>query len=325
MGRLVLLTLGGAGIVTLQFLAGHLEMSLYLLVTAGLYAAVRLVGATRWIALHGRGDGGQAGIARGDDGRPSGSPLRNRGGQSGQRWTWVLVRQLGTGLLLLAMVALGSLGAAVQLVPFAEAIAANVRVGQVIYDDVRGYALPREQLGAFVVPDLFGNPSHHAVLDLFSGVRRVLDRPVGTVADERWGTEWGPKNYVEGTAYLGLLPLLLAPIALLGRRDGPTWTLATIAVISLLLAFGTPLYTVLFFGIPGASQLHTPFRWIFPYSLCVAVLAGLGASALTAARARRRWRAVPALPWPSPWALSVWSSWLWPAFGARLYLGWSSG
>ena len=39
---LVPLLLIGAGMVTLQFLAGHLEMSLYLLITAGLYTALRL-------------------------------------------------------------------------------------------------------------------------------------------------------------------------------------------------------------------------------------------------------------------------------------------
>ena len=41
------LVLLGAGIVTMQFLAGHLEMSLYLLLTAGLYAGLRLVGQVR--------------------------------------------------------------------------------------------------------------------------------------------------------------------------------------------------------------------------------------------------------------------------------------
>jgi hypothetical protein len=43
------------------------------------------------------------------------------------------------------------------------------------------------------------------------------------------------------------------------------------------LVFGTPLYALLYYGLPGVRQLHTPFRWIFPYTLSVAVLAGLGA------------------------------------------------
>jgi O-antigen/teichoic acid export membrane protein len=237
------LVLGGAGMVAMQFLAGHLEMSLYLLLTAGLYAAIRLVGVPA-------------------SARPS-HP-----------------RPMLPGALLLAMVALGTLGAGVQLVPFAEAISANVRGGQVSFDDVRSYALPREQIVAFAAPDFFGNPSHHAIFDLFAGAQRAVDRPLEDGLDQSLGTEWGSKNYVEGTAYLGILPLLLAALSLLVRRDGPTWTLAVVATVSLLLAFGTPLYALLFYGLPGINQLHTPFRWVYPYSLCVAVLAGLGATAI---------------------------------------------
>src|SRR5204862_7741295 len=64
-----------------------------------------------------------------------------------------------------------------------------------------------------------------------------------------------------------------------GGRGG-LWPLAALAGLSLLLAFGTPLYGLLFFGVAGVNQLHTPFRWIYPYSLCIAVLAGLGATAI---------------------------------------------
>ena len=41
--------------------------------------------------------------------------------------------------------------------------------------------------------------------------------------------------------------------------------------------FGTPLYAILFYGLPGWNQLHTAFRWIFPWTLGIAFLAGLGA------------------------------------------------
>lgn len=247
------LVLLGAAMITLQFLAGHLEMSLYLLATSGLYAALRLLG-----------------LALGRAATPYSAARRGRVALA--------------GLTLLGMVALGCLGAAVQLIPFREAIAANVRAGQVSVDDVRGWALPREQLLAFLAPDIFGNPTHHALFDLFSGARRPLDPPLGAGEEGRYGTEWGVKNYVEGTAYLGILPLLLAPVALLTRRDAPTRALALIAAVALLLAFGTPVYALLFFSVPGVNQLHTPFRWIYPYSLCVATLAGLGASALVAGR-----------------------------------------
>jgi O-antigen/teichoic acid export membrane protein len=237
------LVLAGAGMVAMQFLAGHLEMSLHLMSTAGLYAAIRLLGVLS--------------SAGAEDRRP-----------------------MLSGVVLFTMIALGSLGAGVQLVPFFEAISANVRGGQVTFDEVRSYALPREQIAAFVAPDFFGNPSHHAVFDLFAGAQRAVDRPLEHGVEQRLGTEWGPKNYVEGTAYLGVLPLLLATVTLLVRRDGSTWALAAIAGLSLLLAFGTPLYGLLFYGLPGINQLHTPFRWVYAYSLSLAVLAGLGATAI---------------------------------------------
>src|SRR6185503_19251427 len=67
---------------------------------------------------------------------------------------------------------------------------------------------------------------------------------------------------------------------LFSRPRGGAQVLAIVGVVSLLLAFGTPLYAVLFYGIPGVNQLHTPFRWVYPFSLCVAVLAGLGGGRL---------------------------------------------
>jgi len=49
-----------------------------------------------------------------------------------------------------------------------------------------------------------------------------------------------------------------------------------LALISLAFAFGTPLYALLFYGLPGWNQLHSPFRWVFPFTLSMAVLAGIG-------------------------------------------------
>jgi O-antigen/teichoic acid export membrane protein len=247
--------LGGL-IVGLQFLAGHLEMSLYLLLTAGLYTALRLIGRLRVDGL----------------GRPA-----------------------LDGLTVLAMVLLGSGLAAIQLVPFGEVIGANVRTGWADYEETIGYAMPKERLLTYLVPDLFGNPTHHSYVDLFSREVRSTEhtRPTG---EPRRDTEWGGKNYVEGTVYLGILPLLLAGVALLARPRGGALALAIVGLISLLLAFGTPLYALLFYGIPGVNQLHTPFRWVYPFSLCVAVLAGLGASAWWTARACSKPDGVPPGP-----------------------------
>ncbi|MFN2225395.1 MAG: hypothetical protein ACK2UY_03800, partial [Anaerolineae bacterium] len=64
----------------------------------------------------------------------------------------------------------------------------------------------------------------------------------------------------------------------LDRR--PVWIFAALALASLLFVFGTPLYALLYYGLPGVSQLHSPFRWVFPFTLSLAVLAAYGASRL---------------------------------------------
>ena len=56
----------------------------------------------------------------------------------------------------------------------------------------------------------------------------------------------------------------------------PTILFASLALVSLLFAFGTPLYALLFYGLPGWDQLHSPFRWVFPFTLAMAVLGGIG-------------------------------------------------
>lgn len=75
-----------------------------------------------------------------------------------------------------------------------------------------------------MMPDFFGNPSHHAYLDLFTGLRtpvtaNALGQPIDTIT-------WGIKNYVEGACYVGILPLLLAAGAILGRAGRHKWFFA---------------------------------------------------------------------------------------------------
>jgi O-antigen/teichoic acid export membrane protein len=60
--------------------------------------------------------------------------------------------------------------------------------------------------------------------------------------------------------------------------------LAVLALISLTFAFGLPTYAVLYYAFPNLNQLHTPFRWVWPLTFCVAALAGFGADALSRAR-----------------------------------------
>src|SRR5581483_4663329 len=182
---------------------------------------------------------------------------------------WLMAR---AGLGALGLGLLGSGVAAVQLLPFYEVGALNFRSGAVSYQDVVGFALKLPQLLTFLMPDFYGNPVIH------------------------WAPYWGPKDYVEQAAYIGVAPLLLAgatlwPIAarLFARagwrqapRDGEERTLPVVAAlwavvaVSLLLAFGTPLYKLIFYLLPGFNQIHSPFRWLIPYTGAMALLAGFG-------------------------------------------------
>lgn len=87
--------------------------------------------------------------------------------------------------------------------------------------------------------------------------------------------------------YVGLLPLLLAPAALRGRRGRrllPAF-MAAVAVVAVLLALGDngPLFRFAFDWVPGVSIFRLPHRyeaWLGP---CFAVLAAFGIASLTRA------------------------------------------
>ena len=226
----------GAIVLGTSLLAGHIEVSVYVIATLGLYAAGRLIA----LALDGEGTKSLLAAAR-----AAASCL-------------VLV-VLGVGLAL------------VQLLPFSQVGQLNFRSGTVTYQDVVGFALKLPQLFAFLMPNFYGNPTMPAT------------------------PGWGPKDYVEQAAYVGVLPLLLAgatlrylivqsrhqngggqPKAGPGTNMVPLWCLWAIIAVSLLLAFGTPLYHVIFFDLPGFNQIHTPFRWLIPYTAAVSLLAGAG-------------------------------------------------
>ena len=265
--RQILYALLGALCLGVQFLAGHVEISLYILIITAYFALWRAIAHNRCV--------------------PQGIRLGARG-------------LVGIGLMTGIGVALG----AVQLVPLYEIVQGNFRGGSVSLQDVLGWAYPSRQILTFFMPDFFGNPTHHSYLDVFDGTLHAA--PAGTIF-------WGIKNYVEAGSYTGILPLILAFIAILAafrawRNRGRTGTaapgspdtpaamdaglvalFAVLAVVSLLFTFGTPLYAILFYGMPGFNQLHSPFRWVFPYTLSVALLAGIGANVLTTSA--RQWAA----------------------------------
>jgi O-antigen/teichoic acid export membrane protein len=248
----------GALALGCNILAGHVEITYYTLLIMGYYAAARL------LAL-------------------AAPRARN------QSWPQILSLLAQRGGWLLGMVVLGLALGAVQFIPLFEFASLNFRSGSASYEQVIGWAHPLRDLAQFILPNVYGNPSHHAYFDVFS--RTVIPATINALGEPIHTIDWGIKNYVEGALYLGILPLALAAYGVLNTlrpRSAETSGARMQVVIFTLLAllglsfmFGLPTYRLLYL-LPGIDQLHSPFRWIFAVTFSAAVLAAVGADQLTA-------------------------------------------
>ena len=262
----------GAVALGCNILAGHVEITYYTLLIMGYYAAARLV--VVW-----RQDARLVGARRR-------APLQ-----------YVAMRSMW----LIGMVALGLALGAVQFIPLFEFANLNFRSGSASYEQVIGWAHPLRDAVQFVLPNFYGNPSHHTYFDVFS--REVVPVTVNAFGQPIQHTDWGIKNYAEGALYVGILPLALAGYGLLdtlrnrAHRHAPLQIVFLIlGLLGLTLMFGLPTYRLLF-TLPGIDQLHSPFRWIYAVTLSVAVLAGLGADRLIQSEIVGARRAVPLRKW----------------------------
>ncbi|MBN1873281.1 MAG: flippase [Anaerolineae bacterium] len=262
----------GAGVLGMQVLAGHAEITYFVLLVIVAFAAWRLLYT---MCTHPRS---------------------------------VWLAEVGTpmiGIMLILVLGL-SLGA-IQLVPLYEIVRQSFRQGAVSLSDVLGWSYPKRRLLAFLIPNFFGNPAHHTLWDFFN--RQTLSATVDAYGNSITAYDWGIKNYVEGAAYVGILPLLLTLLAIIKPPNFPSinnnlqlthdrfglisvrkWLLhpyipffTALSLFSLGCIFGTPLYAVVYV-LPFISQSHSPFRWVFPLTVAVAALAGLGAATLAESR-----------------------------------------
>jgi hypothetical protein len=185
-------------------------------------------------------------------------------------------------LSLFLAVALAILLAAVQLLPTAEFITQSPRNSGAERIFALTYSFWPWRLLTLLAPTFFGHPAT--------------------------GDYWGYANYWEDHAYLGILPFLLALVAVgnygLRRAWGPARTeepmtsrawrvvpfFAALVPISLILAMGwnTPVYLWLFNFVPGFGFFQAPARLLIWYTLAMAVLAGIGAQSFKLTPASRR-------------------------------------
>ncbi|NLC59129.1 MAG: YfhO family protein, partial [Armatimonadetes bacterium] len=189
-------------------------------------------------------------------------------------------RQRLAGLMPCAVVplALAVLLAAPQLLPVLELSGLSHRAGAAPLlpsaESYRLQALPFRAAVALLMPGFYGHPNG--------------------------GDYWGPANHAEFAGYFGVLPLLLALLAMMGVMV-PSWratlpegaerriaVLAAVAAGALLGSFRTPPGEALHAVIPGLGGFGSPGRMLSLASVAVALLAGFGAHLLAERRVPAR-------------------------------------
>jgi len=170
-----------------------------------------------------------------------------------------------------------------QMLPTQELSANSHRVREITeegYERFIDNALPAYRLVTAFAPDFFGNPSQNNYYLL----GRLGDSShVGSAAD-----------YMEYGMYAGILPLMLALIALASIRRKYVGFFVLMTAIALLTATGTPINRLFYFGIPGFSALGGPNRILLLYLFGIAALAGFGLEYIAERRDDRLcWRGSP--------------------------------
>lgn len=176
-------------------------------------------------------------------------------------------QRAGWGFFVALIVALiAGIGlAAVQLLPTAELVQLSNRGAGLSWDHFIAMSLPPERLLTLLLPNFFGNSAH------------------GTYGSRQLGF------FIQLCAYIGVLPLIFAWVALRERRDGQTGFFAALAVVGLLLALGK--YTAIFsllYEIPGFNFFRIPTRFLLWFALGGAVLCGIGVDQVLQVERNRR-------------------------------------
>ncbi|MDI6828636.1 MAG: YfhO family protein, partial [Armatimonadota bacterium] len=161
-----------------------------------------------------------------------------------------IIRSLGLGLFAFAV---GFALAAPQILPTAELAALSHRIGGG-YKAYSLLAMTPAKLITLLLPDFYGNPSR---------------------SDFGY---WGVGEYADFCGYMGILPFFLAPFAFTGgdKQRRYAWFFCGLAVLGLLMAMGTSVNRIFYFGVPGFSRSGSPVRALFIYMFSLTILGALG-------------------------------------------------
>lgn len=143
---------------------------------------------------------------------------------------------------------------------------ANLGKGGLAREEAMSWSLPPEELGAFVVPGMFGLSRQEAG-----------DNPTNIRA-----FYWGRMVFTQTTSYMGLLPWLLLPLPLIFRRDKYTWIALFAVAGGIVFSMGkyTFVYNLLYDHFPGIDRFRVPKMMMFMPVLGLGVLAARGVDIL---------------------------------------------
>ncbi len=151
---------------------------------------------------------------------------------------------------------IGLLLSAIQLLPTLELSKFFHRSEWKTYEFSTQYSFPPQQLMTFIIPEFFGTP---------------LD-----------DTYWGGRNFWELSVYAGILPLILAFIAILYKKNDHKIIFTIMFVLFLLLAFGKyfPIHRILFYIFPLFKLFRMPAVALFISIFSLSILSGFGSNFL---------------------------------------------
>ncbi len=144
---------------------------------------------------------------------------------------------------------------AIQNLPSVELVKESVRAGGLNPSSASQYNFPPLNIISFVFPFFFGTPARY----------------------------WGPWNIAEVHAYVGILPVMLAPAALFRKASWHAKFFLGAGLTAFILSFGKLgyLYSLLH-RLPGYSVLKEPARFVMIVDFALIILAAIGLDRLLA-------------------------------------------
>lgn len=177
--------------------------------------------------------------------------------KSGNQFGWMSICLVGAGIL-------GLMISSIQLFPTIEYFNQSQRAGPIDLQSALSYSFWPWRFVTLFVPDFYGNPGR--------------------------GDYWGYANFWEDAIYIGLLPLFLASLTIVGlfqrvphhfiKSNKPfLWFAFTTNILVIILALGwfTPIFPWLFKHIPTFGLFNGPARWMVIFEVNMILLAGFGA------------------------------------------------